>query len=257
MTDTESLDKKNVVVLLKGGRLPSWHALTCEQQDEYSQEHVELMLSVARKHRLIRLEGFKLIAPQRRWERFWIIEFPTLAGAESWIEAEIAPHYGTYGYQEYFLARPHLADHFKSWVTLPETIDPHLPITESNEEPSLLPYNKNLFLEVDKTSVVVLLFGRWLPEGNMATPQERKDAEHIELMQSVARDQGLIRLEPFQLIGVQNEWHRAWVMEFPSLDAAESWIENEVLPPHGRFSNKEFHLARKWAPRYFKKWAKW
>ena len=53
------------------------------------------MLSVARDHRMKRMEGFRLIAPQERWERFWVIEFPTLEGAEAWIEAEMAPPYGS------------------------------------------------------------------------------------------------------------------------------------------------------------------
>ena len=28
------------------------------------------------------------MAPQQSWERFWVIEFPTLMGAEAWIDAE-------------------------------------------------------------------------------------------------------------------------------------------------------------------------
>ena len=52
-----------------------------------------------------RLEGFRLMGRQYHWERFWVIEFPTLDGAEAWIEAEIAPPYGLYGYYDYELAR--------------------------------------------------------------------------------------------------------------------------------------------------------
>ena len=95
----------SVVVLYKGGRLPSWDGLTVEEQDEYSREHVDLMLSVAREHGLMGLEGFKLVGPVGDWMRFWAIEFPTFEGAEAWIAAEMEPPYGRYGYYEYHLAR--------------------------------------------------------------------------------------------------------------------------------------------------------
>ena len=242
MAEVTSIDTDSVVVLFKGGRLPAWHALSSEVQDAYARKHVDLMLSVARRHRLMRLEGFRLMAPQRRWERFWVIEFPTMAGAEAWIDAEIEPPYGTYGYHDYFVSRSIRRNDMSSWVTRPPA-DPGQ--ADQGEPPAL---------EVDRNSVVVLLFGRWLPEADIVTLEERGDHEHVALMQSVARDHGLMRMEAFQLIGVQNDWHRAWVIEFPTIEGAEAWIETEVLLPHGRFSNKEFHLARKWAPRYFARW---
>ena len=93
-----------ITILFKGGRLPTWQRLSQEQQIDYSGQHVELMLSVAAEHGLRKLEGFKLIAAKEPWQRFWVIEFPTLAGAEEWIKAEMAPPYGTYGYYEYHLS---------------------------------------------------------------------------------------------------------------------------------------------------------
>ena len=95
----------SVVVLFKGGRLPAWHALSQREQDAFSQEHVDLMLEVSRRYGLMHLEGFRLLGPQDHWQRFWVIEFPSLAGAETWIRAEMAPPYGRYGYYEYHLAR--------------------------------------------------------------------------------------------------------------------------------------------------------
>ena len=85
------VDRSSVVVLYKGGRLPSWGQLTTAEQDAASQEHVDLMLEIGHEHGLKRLEGFKLVGPHKDWERFWLIEFPTMAGAEAWIEAEMAP----------------------------------------------------------------------------------------------------------------------------------------------------------------------
>ena len=84
MATTPEVSRDSVIILYKGGRLPTWHDLAPEAQHAYQQEHVDLMLSVAREHGLMRLEGFKLMTPQDSWERFWVIEFPTLAGTEAW-----------------------------------------------------------------------------------------------------------------------------------------------------------------------------
>ena len=239
------VSKDSVVVLYKGGRLQSWFRLTPEQQKEYSREHVELMLSIARKYRMMRLEGFKLIAPKSSWQRFWVIEFPTLEGAEEWIRAEMAPPYGVYGYYEYYLARKWDPAFFNDWVTMPPA--PHGNLTAP--DPNNLPV-----LQEDRGSYVVLNFGRRLPEGMVATPEEIREVEHVELIKSIARKHGLMRLEGFQLMAPQNDWHRAWVMELPTLEAAEAWIEGELKPPIGAYANKQMYLARKWAPSFFAGW---
>ena len=109
----------SIVVLFKGGRLPAWHHLSQPVQDAYSQEHVDLMLSVSRHFRLMHLEGFRLLGPQNNWQRFWVIEFPSLAGTEAWVQAEMAPPYGSYGHYEYHLARRVGGDDFTDWVTHP------------------------------------------------------------------------------------------------------------------------------------------
>jgi len=241
--DTEHL-RSPIFVLYKGGRLPTWHHLPLEERRVYEQTHVDLMLSIAQEHQLRRLEGFRLMTPQQTWERFWVIEFPSLAGAEAWIEAEMAPPYGRYGYYEYYIARPWRPDYFSQWVARPPT-----PLVPTEADPHHVP-----MLEVDHDSVVVILFGRWLPGAEALSPQERGDAEHIALMQSVAQDYGLMRLEGFKLIGPQADWHRAWVIEFPTLAGAEAWIDAEIRPPHGSYAAKVFYLARKWAPAYFASW---
>jgi hypothetical protein len=245
MVEIPGIGKDSVAVLLKGGRLPSWHALTADEQRAFSEEHVELMLSVAREHGMMRLEGFKLLSPLQDWARFWVIEFPDLAGAEAWIDAEMAPPYGLYGHFEYHVSRRWKKDEFDGWVANP--LSPV--VVPAGTRPVL-----STDLGVDEESVVVLLFGRWLPGAEAETPEERGDREHIDLMQSVAREHGLMRLEAYRLIGPQPDWHRAWVIEFPDLEGAEAWIEAELRPPHGRFATKTYHLARKWAPEYFATW---
>ena len=59
---------ESVVALFKGGRLQTWHTLTDAQRDDYSAQHVELMLGVAHEHGMMTLEGFKLMEPKQPWE---------------------------------------------------------------------------------------------------------------------------------------------------------------------------------------------
>ena len=56
------------------------------------------------------------------------------------------------------------------------------------------------------------------------------------------------------LIAPNPDYHRAWLIEFPTLADAEAWLDAEVLPPHGRYSDKWYLLARPWAPEYFATW---
>lgn len=207
MANEPQADKSSVVVLLKGGRQPEYDDLTQAEIDEYSQEHIDLMLDVVRDHKMKVIEGYKLIAPQGPWVRFWVVEFPTLEGAEAWIEAELKPPLGLYGHYEYYLARRWGPDLFSTWETRPRRTTP---VPEA--DPSVLPP-----LGVDRNSLVILLFGRYRLEGALATPEQRGDAEHVALMKSIAQEHGLMRLEAFRLITPQPDWHRAWVVEFPTL----------------------------------------
>ena len=236
---------ESVVVLYKGGRLPSWGQLSPEERQAFERQHVDLMLQVADQYGLMRLEGFKLIGPQKDWQRFWLIEFPTMEGAEAWIEAEMAPPYGLYGYYEYYLSRPWGADFFSTWVARP--LEPI--VVPADADPHSIPE-----LKENRSTVVVLLFGRWRPGAEAAAPDVRGDTEHEELMRSVSREQGLMRLEVFQLTDRQSDWHRVLVLEYPTFEAAEAFINAEVQPPHGLYSAKTFYLARKWAPEYFASW---
>jgi len=237
-------DDSRVVILYRGGRLPSWHALTPQQREAYEQVHVDRMLSEADQHGLSRLEGFKLITPQKAWERFWTIEFPSMTGARAWIDAETAPPYGRYGYYEYCLSMPWRVDYFSGWVTDPRPVS-----ALSDTDPHRIPV-----LSADKESVVLLSFGRWRPESGELTPEERGDSERLARLDAVAHDYGLKRYEAFKLLGAQDDWQLVWILEFTDFDGAEAWIDAEVAPPHGHHSIRSFHFARRWAPDYFDTW---
>lgn len=237
-------DNDNIVILYKGGRLPSWYQLSEQQQSAYSQSHVDLMLSVAGQHRMQRLEGFRLIGPQDTWQRFWLIEFPSMEGAQAWIEAEMAPPYGQYGYYEYFFSKSFRPDVFSDWVT-----NPAPPTVPLDADPHTIPE-----LWTDTTNVVVLMLARYRPGAEELTPEERGDAKHVELMRNIAKEQGLIRLEAFRLLAPQDDWHRAWIIELPSFEAAEAWIEGEESLPHGMYARRDIYLTRKWSPEYFASW---
>ena len=234
---------ESVVVLFKGGRLPTWHRLSRKEQDAFSQEHVDLMLSVSQRYRLLHLEGFRLLGPQESWQRFWVIEFPSLAGAETWIRAEMAPPYGRYGYYEYHLARRAYPDGVIDRSARP-------PAQESaGGDPHRIPS-----LKTDPTSLVVLTFRRWLPGAAELSPKERGEVRQARKLRAVAKRHGLIRLELFRLMAPQADWHEVGLIELPSFAAAEAWMEAETALPHSSFTCLTMHLARKWAPAYFARW---
>ena len=131
MTDWPTLSTDRVIVLVKAGRLQSWDHVSPEKQRDYTREHVDLVMEVGHRHGITRLEAFRLMGYQQPWHRFWVIEFPTLEGAEEWIQAEMAPPYGSHGYWEYYLARPWGRDYFSTWVTRERKPMPPLQRTRS------------------------------------------------------------------------------------------------------------------------------
>ena len=239
-------DTDSIVILFKGGRLPSWHRLTEKQQDDFSQTHVDLMLSVADQFGLKRMEGFRLIGPQDVWQRFWLIEFPTMEGAERWIQAEMAPPYGLYGYYEYHLSRKFQPDVNSMWVT-----NPAPPMVPLDADPHTIPE-----LHVDRDSFIVIMFARYRLEALVRASEEQGNEHYVSPMKKIAEECGLRRLEAFQLLSPQQDWHRAWIIELPTLEAAEAWIEGEETPPHCIRARREIHLARKWSPEYFASWVR-
>ena len=246
MTLSHKTGTDSVVVLYKGGRLPSWDALAPDEQSDFQDQHVELMLSIAAEHELMQLEGFRLITPQQEWERFWTIEFPSVSGAQAWIEAEMRPPYGRHGFYEYYMSLRWRPDYFNEWVVNPA------PVTaRRSQDPRSVPD-----LSVKRDSVILLMFGRWRPESDRPSPEERGDAERTAHMKAVAVEHGLMRYEAYKLIGPQSDWHLAWVLEFPEVAGAEAWVDAEVRPPHSQHSTRSFFLARRWAPEYFASWVR-
>ncbi|MFP6647436.1 MAG: hypothetical protein VCF24_28340 [Candidatus Latescibacterota bacterium] len=234
----------SIVVLYRGGRLPSWHQLSPDEQVAFQDEHVDLMLTVGVRHGLQSIEGFRLLAPRGEWERWWTIRFPDLAGAEAWMRAEVAPPYGRYGSYEYQLARPWTPPSL-AWLPQRQASKP-----VADADPRVVPS-----LSVDRGSIVVIAFGGWERGSDDVEPTRRGDAERSERLQRVAREHSLIHGEVFRLLGTGPDGDLAWVLEFPTLAGAEAWIETEGMPPAEAYQRRAFHLARRWAPDYFATWS--
>ena len=234
---------KSVVVLFKGGRVPSWYALTAGQHDEYQRLHVDLMLSVAREHGMTRLEGYRLVGTQQLWRLFWVIEFPTVEGAEAWIAAEVEPPYGAHGQFEYHLARRWAPSHVEPLVTGPPALQ-RRPGVDPHEVPAL---------DVDRSGIVVLSFGRHVAQDGPPESASTDEA-HARALKGSAGEHGLTRLEGFRLLTPQPEWSWVYVAEFPAFAGAEAWIEAEMEPDRQGGVASSVYLARRWAPDYFDLW---
>ena len=231
-----------ITILYRGGRLPSWDLLSIEQQTAFQNEHVEVMLRVAADHGLQRIEGFRLLASLGDWERWWTMRSADLAGAEAWMQAEVAPPYGRYGYYDYQLARQ-VSSATLDW--LPQRTWPPPPATDPHVVPAL---------QADQSSIVVLAFGDWMPDSDAIDPDQRGDGDR---RQQVAADHGLLHGEVYQPCGRGANGSVVWVLEFPKQAGAEAWIEAEVIPPASTWQRRSFHLARRWAPEYFATWPAW
>lgn len=231
-----------LTILYKGGRLPAWYQLTAAAQDTYQQAHVDLMLSIAARHRLQRLEGFRLLSPQGGWERFWIIQFPEITGAEAWIKAEVAPPYGRYGYYDYQLARPLLRDTDQMDNNQKET-DATSHLAPFDGDPHQVP-----LLEVDESRVIACVF-EWDSEPLAPDPPlDQLTAPYL------AAGIPIRRLEGFQLVTPQADWQRVWLVELPDLTTAEGWLAAAAAAGQADSTLRAFQLTRPWAPAYFASW---
>ena len=238
-----SRPEETVVILFRGGRLPEWHQLDETRRTDFERRHVDLMLSVADRHGLIGIHGYRLLGPRGSWERFWTIEFPDLAGAEAWMSAEAEPPYGSYGYYDYTLAH-RWGPECLNW--LPRKAEPPVP-------PGTDPHNIPA-LSADRSSMVLLAFGG-RHRGADADDAGDLDEERWRRMRKVSRDHGLIHGEVFRLMGASDRGEFAWILEFPGLAGLEAWIDAETAPPLAAVQRHDFHVARRWAPEYFAAWA--
>jgi hypothetical protein len=238
-------DEKSVVVLLKGGRLPSWYNLCEDVQASHSQLHVELMLSVAQEHKMMRLEGYRLISPMEYWERFWVIEFPSLSGAEAWIQAERAPPYGRYGYYEYHLARRSALQTYRAGSGEPDQVS-----GERDIDPHRIPE-----LGVDRDVIVVLNFQRNRAKTEDA-PASTSDYSEDSLCRSdTALSNSILAAESFELIAPQDNWDTVSIVELSQFTDVETWSDRKIELSRATNRGSSAYLCRKWSPEYFKLWA--
>ncbi|MCY3714373.1 MAG: hypothetical protein OXH02_13885 [Gemmatimonadetes bacterium] len=234
--------EETVVILFRGGRLPEWHQLDENRRTDYERRHVDLMLSVSKRHRLIGIHGYRLLGSRGNWERFWTIEFPDLAGAEAWMKAEAEPPYGRYGYYDYTLAHRWQPECL-NW--LPRKAEP--PVTPGTD-PHIIPA-----LSADHSSFVLLAFGG-RHRGSSADDSGDHDEERWRRMRKVSRDHGLIHGEVFGLLGASDRGEYAWILEFPGMAGIEAWVDAETASPLAAGQRHDFHVARRWAPEYFTTW---
>ena len=193
------------------------------------------------EERMQQMQGFRLVAPRHTWKLFWVMEFPTLAGAEAWIDAEIAPPYGRYGFQHYWLARRCTDD--------PLLHDWNAPLADEDANPHHIPP-----LEVDRSSFVAVGMARRQPAALDVDDAARGETGRVELLRSIGQQHGILSLQAFRLITPQPDWHVVWIVEFPTLDGVEAWIEAQSRPPHGSYWRVDYYLARRWAPGYVASW---
>eukprot|EP01052_Picozoa_sp_SAG31_P000581 SAG31_NODE_17_length_35773_cov_25.999271_6_plen_279_part_00 len=258
-----------LTILFCGGRLASWHRLVETWpgnpfRHPASQQHVELMLQIARQHNLQGISGYRLLSPQQSWSHCWTIGFPTLEGAERWMEAEMEASYGSHGFYDYQLTRRVGAAYFDGWVpAASRTVATTPPSVDSDQDWSGDPTEVPI-LQVDGSSIVVLCFERKIADsgGTAAAMQHlRLTAGAIEgedELRNVARTHRLQQIQVYQMVCPTDRWsgHRCWVVRFPSLEGAEAWIAALTgSAQRARCYIHTVHLSRRHAPQYFDSWA--
>ena len=107
-------DQDSIVVLLfERGHLES--VLLIGEEGDGAAHHNQLR-ATASKYNLMQLEAFELIGSKDDWHRVWVAEYPTLAGAEAWINAWVSQRHGNYKRQTFQLARKWAPAYFAAWV---------------------------------------------------------------------------------------------------------------------------------------------
>ena len=108
-----TVDPASIVVLAFGG----WRRGS-DQVDPRTygdEEHQQRLQEVARGHGLIHGEVFRRFGTSTKGEFLWLIEFPRLAGAEAWIEAETTPLARVQQKRNFHLARRWAPEYFATW----------------------------------------------------------------------------------------------------------------------------------------------
>ena len=226
----------DVVLLARTGRLDSWHRLADADRQAATDHHVDLMVRVAADTGMRKLDGYRLLTPLDRFERFWVMAFPDLAGAESWIAAEMRPPYGLYGYYEYDLARPMDMSGAASLVENP------LPREVRSTDPRQVPS-----LAADRDHLAVVCFGRSSAALGWQIPEPAPPAAGVS--------SGAYRLlEGYRLIGPRADWQYTWLCVAGTMGAAEAWVDAQTEADGRSQYLQRFLLARRWQPDYFSSW---
>ena len=106
------VDRDSLVVLGFGRHVAQGGPPASATSDE---AHARALGDVAERHGLSRLEGFRLLNPQPEWHWAYVAELPGFDGAESWIEAEMAPGRQGVVASSVYLARRWAPDYFDLW----------------------------------------------------------------------------------------------------------------------------------------------
>ena len=233
------LELNDIVLLARTGRLASWHRLTDAERQAATDHHVDLMVRVAAETGMRKLDGYRLMTPMDRFERFWVMAFSDLAGAESWIAAEMQPPYGLYGYYEYDLARPMDMRAAASLVQDP------LPREVRDADPRDVPS-----LAADRDHVAVVCFGRSSAALGWQIPEPALPAAGSSATGGAAYR----LLEGYRLMSPRADWQYTWLCAADTMDAAEAWIDAQTEADGREEYLQRFLLARRWQPDYFSSW---
>ena len=107
-------DKSSVVVITFEMSLPGSDLVA---PDEYARQgYIKNINSVTEEHKLIRLEAYRLITPQSNWHTTVIAEFPTINGANAWIDLQENPSYVRFKTRTNYLSHKWAPEYFEGWI---------------------------------------------------------------------------------------------------------------------------------------------
>lgn len=105
-------DPSSLVVLAFGGWRRGSDQIDSQTHEDEARRRLQ---KVAQGHGLIHGEVFRLLGTNTEGEFLWILEFPRLAGAEAWIEAETTPLARVHQKRNFHLARRWAPEYFATW----------------------------------------------------------------------------------------------------------------------------------------------
>ena len=107
-------DKTSVVVITFEMSLPGSDLVAPDENAR--QGYIKNINSVTEEHKLIRLEAYRLITPQSNWHTTVIAEFPTINGANAWIDLQEDPSYVRFKTRTNYLSHKWAPEYFEGWI---------------------------------------------------------------------------------------------------------------------------------------------